>query len=87
VLMHTRWHDDDLIGRLTEGEEREEWVDYFDFLKGARAKWVRLTLKAIAERDEAYNLQSVRRFRSAPTVATMADPTIPPIQINPLLFA
>lgn len=54
VLMHTRWHDDDLIGRLTEGEEREEWVDYFDFLKGARAKWVRLTLKAIAERDEAY---------------------------------
>lgn len=54
VLMHTRWHDDDLIGRLTEGEEKEDWVDYYDYLKGARAKWVRLTLKAVSEVDEPY---------------------------------
>lgn len=51
IIMHTRWHDDDIIGRMTA---REEWVDYFDFLKGARAKWVRLTLKAVAEEDEPF---------------------------------
>lgn len=54
IIMHTRWHEDDIIGRLTEGENKEDWVDYFDYLKGKRAKWVRLTLPAIAERDEKY---------------------------------
>lgn len=54
VILHTRWHEDDIIGRITDGEEKEEWVDYFDYLKGKRAKWVRLTLKAIAETDEPY---------------------------------
>ena len=51
VIMHTRWHEDDIIGRLTE---EDDWVDYFDFLKGVKAKWVRLTLKGIAEYDEVY---------------------------------
>lgn len=54
ILMHTRWHQDDMIGKLTEGEEKEEWVDYFDFLEGKQAKWVRLTLTALAEKDEPY---------------------------------
>jgi hypothetical protein len=52
--MHTRWHEDDLIGRLTEGEEKEDWVDYCAFLQVERAKWVRLTLKAISEIEEQY---------------------------------
>lgn len=54
IIMHTRWHQSDIIGKLTEGEDKEEWVDYFDYLKGKRAKWVRLTLKAIAEKDDIY---------------------------------
>jgi len=51
IVMHTRWHDDDLIGRLVAEDGA---VSYFDWLNGARAKWVRLTLKAIAESDEPY---------------------------------
>jgi len=55
IVMGTRWHEDDVIGRLTDGEKtKEDWVDYFDFLKGKRAKWVRLTLPAIAEIDEPH---------------------------------
>lgn len=52
VVMHTRWHDDDLIGRVVaEGD----WVDYFDWLEnGSDKQWVRLTLPAIAEHDEPY---------------------------------
>src|SRR3990167_8586694 len=58
IIMHTRWHQDDIIGRLTERKDtKEDWVDYFDFLKGVSAKWVRLNLPAIAERDEAYRKQ------------------------------
>lgn len=51
VIMHTRWHDDDLIGRLVREDGA---VSYFEWLKGARGKWVRLTLKAIAEENEPY---------------------------------
>lgn len=57
IVTHTRWHEDDLIGRLTTGKEtKEQWVDYFEFLKNGLgdAKWVRLTLRAIATDDEAY---------------------------------
>lgn len=58
IIMHTRWHEDDIIGRFTDFENHpqtaEPWVDYFDFLAGKRAKWVRLTLPAIADRDEPY---------------------------------
>lgn len=56
VVMQTRWHEDDIIGRITEGEDREPWIDYFDFLKNGlgQAKWVRLTLPAIATKDELY---------------------------------
>lgn len=54
IVMMTRWHEDDLIGRITDGEDKESWVDYFDYLKGNRAKWVRLTLPAIADNDEQY---------------------------------
>lgn len=56
VIMHTRWHEDDMIGRITDGEKtKESWIDYFDFLERGLDgnKWVRLTLKAIAEEDEA----------------------------------
>lgn len=57
VVMQTRWHEDDLIGRLTDGEDtKEPWVDYFDYLKDgiSGAKWVRLRLPAIATEDEVY---------------------------------
>lgn len=57
-VMQTRWHIDDIIGRLTENtsEYKEPWVDYFDFIKNGlgNAKWVRLRLTAIAEQDEEY---------------------------------
>lgn len=51
VVMGTRWHLDDLIGRILE---TEPWVDYFDFLDSGigEAKWVRLRLMAIAEEDQ-----------------------------------
>lgn len=54
IIMHTRWHDDDMIGRLTEGDSAEEWIDWFEYKKHGlgNAKWVRLRLKAIAEEDE-----------------------------------
>lgn len=51
IVMGTRWHEDDLIGRILR---EEAWVDYFDWKKGKKAKWVRLTLKAIAEEDEQF---------------------------------
>lgn len=57
IIMHTRWHEDDIIGRLTDGEgTKEPWIDYFDYIKSGlgEAKWVRLTLRAIAEEDEPY---------------------------------
>lgn len=54
VLMHTRWHDDDLIGRVVaEGD----WVSFFNWKEGKRAKWVRLTLPAVAELEEPYRKQ------------------------------
>jgi hypothetical protein len=51
VVMGTRWHMDDLAGRIME---TEPWVDYFDYLKNGlgTAKWVRLRLIAIAEEDQ-----------------------------------
>lgn len=51
VVMGTRWHMDDLAGRIMEAEP---WVDYFDYLKDGLgdAKWVRLRLIAIAEGDQ-----------------------------------
>ena len=51
VVMGTRWHQDDLQGRLLD---EEEWVDYFKFLENGlgTAKWVRLRLMAVAEVEE-----------------------------------
>ncbi len=57
VVMMTRWHKDDLIGRIVDGKEtKEPWVDYFDYIKNGlgTAKWVRLQLKAISDKDEPY---------------------------------
>ena len=57
IIMQTRWHEDDIIGRITEGKDtKEPWIDYFDFLKNGLgdAKWVRLTLPAIALKDDDY---------------------------------
>jgi hypothetical protein len=53
VVMGTRWHQDDLQGRLLA---EDEWVDYFEFLKNGlgTAKWVRLRLMAIAEEHETH---------------------------------
>ena len=56
IVMQTRWHLDDIIGRLLEAEK---WVDYFDYKKSGLgdAKWVRLTLPAIATKKEPYRAQ------------------------------
>jgi len=56
VITHTRWHDDDIIGRLTEGEDAESYVMYEDYIKNGLgdAKWVRIKLQAIATEDETY---------------------------------
>ncbi len=51
ILMNSRWHEDDLVGRVIA---KDGWVSYWDWLKGKRAKWVRLTLPAIAIEDEPY---------------------------------
>lgn len=53
VVMGTRWHMDDLAGRILA---EEPWVDFFDFLKDGLgdAKWVRLRLMAVAEEDEPH---------------------------------
>lgn len=51
ILMGSRWHEDDLVGRVTI---RDGWISYWDWLKGKRAKWVRLTLPAIAMEDDPY---------------------------------
>lgn len=57
IIMGTRWHEDDLIGRLTDGKEtKEDWITFEEFKRNGlgTAKWVRLTLKAIAEVDDEY---------------------------------
>jgi len=58
VSHNTRWHEDDLIGRITDqkSEYHEKYVDYQDFLKNGLgdAKWVRLRLPAIAEVNEEH---------------------------------
>ena len=53
VVMQTRWHLDDIIGRL---QEEDPWVDYFEYVKNGLgdAKWVRLQLPAFATHDEPY---------------------------------
>lgn len=51
IILHTRWHDDDMIGRIVaEGD----WVDYFDWKPEIDKKWVRLSFPAIATHDEPY---------------------------------
>lgn len=53
IITHTRWHDDDIVGRIVaEGE----WIDYFEYKEKGLCgkKWVRLRLPAIAEKDEQY---------------------------------
>lgn len=50
VIMHTRWHEDDMIGRIIE---EHEWVSYFDVDRETE-KYVRLQLKAVAEEDEKF---------------------------------
>lgn len=53
VVMQTRWHLDDLIGRILS---EDPWVDYFEYKKNGKgdAKWVRLQLPAFATVDEPY---------------------------------
>jgi len=54
VILHTRWHDDDMIGRIVHDDD---WVDYFKWKQGEKGTWVRLTLPAIAEVDEPFRKQ------------------------------
>lgn len=86
VIMHTRWHTDDIIGRLTEGEEKEDWVDYFDFLAGKRAKWVRLRLPAIADQDETYRKKGEALWPSRYSIGELEDikGTLGPYEFNAL---
>ncbi len=50
IIMHTRWHDDDIIGRI---KSEEDVISYNDYKNGKPvAKWVELKLQAIAEQDE-----------------------------------
>lgn len=57
VILHTRWHDDDMIGRIVVDGD---FIDYFEWKKLFEAgepipkTWVRLTLPAIAEVDEPF---------------------------------
>lgn len=51
IVMHTRWHEDDIIGRI---HKENEVVSYFDWKEGKRGEWVELCLPAIAEQDEPF---------------------------------
>lgn len=73
IVMMTRWHEADLIGKLTSGEDAEPWVDYFDYLKGKRAKWVRITLPAIAEHDEQYRKKGEPLWAERYSLAELTD--------------
>jgi phage terminase large subunit-like protein len=87
VVMHTRWHLDDIIGRLTEGEDtKEDWVYYEDWLKGKRAKWVRLTLPAVASNDESYRKQGEALWPTQYSLTELADiqKTLGPYEWNSL---
>lgn len=72
IVMQTRWHTDDLIGRL---QEEDEWVDYFDYLKNGlgTAKWVRLRLPAVADRDEPYRKQDEALWATRYNLTELAD--------------
>jgi predicted phage terminase large subunit-like protein len=56
LITHTRWHEDDMIGRLTnpKSEYKEEYVTWWEYKQGKRAKWVLLSLPAIAIEDEEH---------------------------------
>lgn len=56
IITHTRWHDDDLVGRIIA---EKDWIDYFEYKEKGLCgkKWVRLRLTAIAEKDELYRKQ------------------------------
>jgi hypothetical protein len=76
ILMHTRWHDDDLIGKITDNPEtRESWVDYFEFIRtgGNGEKWVRLRLPAIAEKDEPYRKSGEALWANRYNLAELED--------------
>jgi len=89
IIGHTRWHEDDIIGRITDGEEKETWVDYFDFLKGKRAKWVRLRLLAIAEEDEPFRKKGEPLWPERYPLSELKDiqATIGPYEWNALYQA
>lgn len=76
VIMHTRWHDDDMIGRLTDpdSEYAEPWVDYFDYINGSPiVKWVRLTLRAIATEDEMFRKKEEALWPQRYDLTELAD--------------
>lgn len=57
VILHTRWHDDDMIGRIVaDGDFIDffEWEKLFEAGEAIPKTWVRMTLPAIAEHDEPF---------------------------------
>lgn len=87
VIMHTRWHEDDMIGRLTEGETtKEDWITYDEFLNGKKAKWIRLTLPALAVENERFRKQGEALWPTqySPTELKDIEKTLGPYEWNAL---
>jgi hypothetical protein len=75
LITHTRWHEDDIIGRYTskESEYKEDYVTWWDYKKGKRAKWVLLSLPAIAVTDEPYRKMGEALWPSRYDLTELAD--------------
>lgn len=68
IVMHTRWHLDDLIGRIIK---EDTWRDYFAPDNGE--KWVRLRLPAIATESEKYRKSGEPLWPERYNVAELDD--------------
>lgn len=70
IVMSTRWHEDDLQGRLLS---QDSSVSFEDFKKGMPGKWVRLTFKAIAEEDEEHRKKGEPLWASRYSLKELED--------------
>jgi len=72
IITHTRWHDDDIVGRIVA---ENEWIDYFEYKeKGLSGKkWVRLRLPAIAEKDELFRKKGEALWASHYNLTELED--------------
>lgn len=55
IVIMQRWHQDDLVGKLLEEQEKHKGTDK------AHDKWEVINFPAIAEEDEYYNDQLIRK--------------------------